>query len=54
MRDGAAENHRMKQPIGMEVINELAAAADEPKILAALDGAADERIPHCALAAAPP
>ena len=41
-----AQDHRMKKPIGAQVVHILSAAADEPQVLPPLDRAADEGIPH--------
>jgi hypothetical protein len=44
VRHRAAQDHRMQQILAGEIVDELAAAAQQPKILDAFDRAADEDI----------
>ena len=44
VRDRAAQDGRMQQPRPGDIVDVLAAPAQEAKIFDALDGAADERI----------
>ena len=46
MRDRAAQDDRIEQPSGAEVVDILPAAAQEPEVFAALDLAADEGVLH--------
>ena len=48
VRDRAAQDHRVQKIVASEVVDELAAAAQEAKILDAFDRAADKGI-ACAL-----
>ena len=49
VRDGAAQDHRVQKIVASEVVDELAASAQEAKILDPFDRAADKGIARALL-----
>jgi len=54
VRNGAAQDHGVQKIIAREVVDELAATAQEAKVLDAFDRAADKGVAHTVVAVAAP